>query len=287
VSASELLIHPITERQLVAFQQAPSHALLVVGPAGSGKFSLATQLAEAMLELKPGAFETYSYGSIIRSDAGKAIGIEAVRTLEQFLSLKIPGNQLPNRVVVIENSHLLSVEAQNALLKTLEEPVEGAVIILTASHPQALLPTIRSRVHTIPVHQPDRTTIEHYFIRQGYNKTVVQRALAISGGLPGLMQALLAESDHPLLAATEKARALLSQPLHERLLHVDELSKDRAQSQAVIFILGQMAHQGIQNAQGAAINKWQVIQRSSYEANEALRNNGQPKLVLLNLALHL
>jgi hypothetical protein len=287
MSAPKLLIHPVSQRQLEAFQQAPSHALLLVGPAGSGKFTLALQLAENILKLEPGTFGTYSYGSIIRPEAGNAISIEAVRTLEHFLSLKIPGKALPNRLVIVEDSHLLTIEAQNALLKTLEEPVEGTVIILTAHHPQALLPTIRSRVQTITIHQPEQSTVESYFAEQGFETTAIHRALAITGGLPGLMQSLLSETDHPLLVATEKARTLLSQPLHKRLLSIDELSRDRPLALGVIFILGQMARHGVQHAKGSAAQKWQTIQRSSYEASEALRNNGQSKLILLNLVLHL
>jgi hypothetical protein len=99
------------------------------------------------------------------------------------------------------------------------------------------------------------------------------------------MHALLSDEEHPLLAATEQARELLSQPAHQRLLTIDALSKQRALAADTIDILQQMAHVSLRTARGDAAKRWQAIQVASYEAAEALRKNAQPKLVLTNLVL--
>ncbi len=284
---AELLKHPETIRRLKAFQAEPAHALLLTGPEGSGKYSLAREVAESVLGLEPGSFETDAYGLVIQPEAEKAIGIDAVRQLEHFLSLKVPGREGYNRAVIIEAGHQLSLEAQNALLKTLEEPVAGTLIILTAAQPQALLPTVRSRLQTIAVHRPEVNETEQFFIAQGYDGAAVHRAVAMSGGLPGLTHALLSEPEHPLSQAAETARELLSKPVFERLVMVDSLSKSRSQARAVVFMLQQMAQYGLLSPQARAAKRWQAVQQASYIASEALANNAQPKLVLMNLALQI
>ena len=206
MSNLNLLLHPSTQQQTSAFLDEPSHALILVGPAGSGKLSLALQLSGQLLGIDTSAVSDYAYVKIIRPLEGKAIGIEAVRELEHFLSLKVPGRQRFNRVVVIENSHLLGVEAQNALLKTLEEPPTGTLLILTTAHQQSLLATIRSRSQQIVVNRPEIRALSTYFSKQGFDASAIQQALAISGGLPGLTQSLLGNTDHPLLLATIRAR---------------------------------------------------------------------------------
>ncbi len=284
---SELLLHPVTSRQIQAFAAAPSHAVLLAGPSGSGKLALAVNLTETVLELPSGSFADYPYKMHITQPDGKSIGIETVRLLEHFLSLKVPRKASHNRVVIIENAEALTLEAQNALLKTLEEPPAGTMIILHVTEQQALLPTIRSRCQMIVVKRPDRTAAEAHFLGLGFAKSRVAQAYVISGGLPGLLLALLDQSDHPLLKATDQARRMLSTSSYERLLYVDELSKQRPLALQTTQILQQMAHISLQTASGSAADKWQRVLTAAYQATEALSASVQPKLALSALMLSL
>lgn len=281
---SDIVVHPLTQKHLDSFGKTPAQAIMLSGPTGSGKLTLATRLAETILGLPPDSLSSYSYAVTISPVEGKSIGIEQVRELEHFLSLKVPTKAPYNRAIIIENSHLLTIEAQNALLKTLEEPPEGTIVILTASHDKSLLPTIRSRVQSVAVQKPPKQALEEYFSSQ-FEPKVISQSHAISGGMPGLMHALLSDEEHPLLTATEQARQLLSQPAHERLLSVDYLSKQRALTSGTIDILQQMAHVSLRTAKGDTAKRWLAVQVASYEAAEAMRKNAQPKLVLANLVL--
>lgn len=283
----ELILHQTTRRQLEVFVKKPAHALLLVAPTGSGKRTLAIRLSEMILGLDADSFEDYPYKMLVADQEGKAIGIEAVREIERFLSLKVPDSDIKehNRPIIIENAHLLTLEAQNALLKTLEEPPQGTFIILTSNSEQALLPTIRSRARLLAANRPEQSDVEAYFQAKGADAQAIRQAFAISGGLPGLMQALLGESDHPMMAAVQYARQLLSQPVYERLLSVDELSKQKQLALDVTFILQQMARVSLQTATGHAADKWQRILSASYDAGGALSGNAQSKLVLTNLML--
>lgn len=283
----QFVLHPLTRQQLEAFQASPHHAVQLIGPAGSGKASLAIELASALLETESSNFISYPYKMHVQPEAGKAIGVEKVRELEHFLSLKVPTSQQANRVIIFENAQLMTEEAQNALLKTLEEPPEKTIIILTVSQSQALLPTVISRLVSLQVHKPDKAALEEHFLGKRHGTERIAKAYAISGGLPGLMHALLESEVHPLLRATETARQLLRQSTFERLSQVDSLAKDKNYARNVCFILQQMAHAALQNANGIAARKWQLVLAHSYQANEALQQNASPKLALTNLLLHL
>ncbi len=281
---ANLLLHPLTETQVAAFLTQPSHAVLLTGPTGVGKRVIADHLAAEILETTQ--VHNYPYLRVIQPEAGKAISIEAIRELEHFLSLKVPTQNTVNRAVIIEDSHLMTTEAQNALLKTLEEPPQGTVVILTAVHEQALLPTIRSRAQTLAIKRPDHDALAAYFDDKGFATQHIEQSYAMSGGLPGLMHALLEDAEHPLVEATKMARGLLSQTVFERLSQVDELSRNRQLSEQTLFILQQMAHVSLQKTSRANAKRWQQVLQATYEAATQLASSGQPKLVLTNLMLH-
>lgn len=278
----EIVLHPQTSKQLQAFNDKPSHALLLVGPGGSGKLSVAKIIAETTLDIP--TITDHPYSLHIVPD-GASIGIEAIRRIEQFLSLKVPGKQPYRRAIIIEQAQKLSTEAQNALLKNLEEPPSDTIIILTATHASGLLPTIRSRTQTIIVNQPDREALSKQFLE--IDPPVYNRAYAMSGGRPGLLSALLSESDHPLNQAADYARQLLSKSIYDRLVLVDALARNPELAANVTLILQQMAHVSLQTATGSTSKRWQNILAASYEASESLASSVQPKLALTNLMLHL
>ena len=284
---NSLALHDHTKEQLDRFAAKPSHAILLHGPKGSGKAALARLLAARLLGISAQDLQSFPYKVVVSSLEGKAISIESIRTLEHFLSLKVPTSAAYNRFVIIEDSDLLTHEAQNALLKTLEEPPEATFIILTSSTKEALLPTITSRLQEIIVTKPPAQKLIDHFTAAGFSETDIQQVYAISGGLPGLMQALLSDSDHPLKPATLTARLLLQQTAYERMLQVDELSKHRQLAIDVLYILQQMAHARLQVTTGSQFTKWLKILSASYTARNELQNSAQPKLVLDALMLKL
>lgn len=82
------------------------------------------------------------------SPINKAVTIGQIRDLKAHIYQKPFKSKY--KFIVIESAHLLTIEAQNALLKTLEEPPSHAVLVLEAKNKETLLPTIRSRVVKIP-----------------------------------------------------------------------------------------------------------------------------------------
>lgn len=277
-----LALQATTASQLASFVSTPSHAVLLTGATGIGKRAVAEHLADLLLQHSYRSLAEHPYTRIIASDDGKMIGIETIRELEHFLSLKVPGQSVIKRIIIIDQAQLLGLEAQNALLKTLEEPPLDTVVIMTAPSVQSLLPTIQSRLQTIAIHKPSKSDLI-----LAMPSTSFEASYAISGGLPGLLHAMLNNQDHPLRAAVATARLLLGQSGYERLLQVDALAKDKLLAQNTLSILQQMAHISLQSAQGPASKRWQGIMSASYQAAEALSNSGNAKLVLTNLLIQL
>lgn len=291
----KLVLHPITEAAVQAYIKQPSHALLITGAPGSGKGSLSQTIVSHIFKLdssRPESYQSHPYIRIVRSAEGKAIPVDTIRELQQFLSLKVPTANPGNiqRAIIIEDAQLLTKESQNALLKTLEEPPADTILILLAPSIEALLPTIQSRVSTLAVLPPGVERLKAHFAGEmQYDAEAVSRALMLSGELPGLARALLdGKTDHPLAEATTHARGILGSKTYERLLLVDSLSKQKQLCFDILFVISQMSRVALMNAATeAAAQRWQRVLLATYQAEQQLGRNTQAKLVLTNLMLAL
>ncbi len=286
---SNLVFHPTTKLSVDQFIASPVHAVALTGPQGSGKGSVAQYIAQQLLGLNLAAFERYAYKQTLQPEKSQSITIDQIRELQRFMTLKIPGSSSTSRIAIIEKAHLLTLEAQNALLKLLEEPPEGTVLILTVSSNDGLIPTIQSRLRYLHVMPPKLDDIKRYLEAQGAHPAEIERALAISGSLPGLTQTLLgADQTHPIFEATDYARRVLQSKVFERLTMVDSLSKQKQLCTDMLYVMQHMARAALlKQPEAKAQERWRHIIHAAYEASERLERNAQTKLVLTNLMLEL
>ena len=102
---------------------------------------------------------------LIDAEDGKSIKIEQIRYMQEKIAEKpIASNK---KVYIINNSDTMTKEAQNCLLKTLEEPPEYAVIILVLANENNMLNTIKSRCTKIMFNPISKEEIIHYFNSNG------------------------------------------------------------------------------------------------------------------------
>ena len=120
-----------------------SHAYMFEGPNGIGKNTMARELAAILLEME-NLFNSPDYIEI--KPDGNSIKIAQIRKLQSDILVK-PYKSY--KIYVIDEAQKMTVEAQNALLKTVEEPPKYAIIILITDNKESLLDTIKSRCEII------------------------------------------------------------------------------------------------------------------------------------------
>lgn len=136
-------------------QHKVGHAYLFSGPRGTGKTSVARILAKALNCENPNVdgepdgtceacirIQNGTSLDVHEMDAASNNGVDAMRDLVSRTALGTPGRW---KVYIVDEVHMLSTAASNALLKTLEEPPAHVVFVLATTDPQKVLPTIRSR----------------------------------------------------------------------------------------------------------------------------------------------
>lgn len=127
------------------------HAILFSGPRGTGKTTLARIFAK---EIGVADVDLYEI------DAASNRGIDDVRALKEAVHT-LP-YESPYKVYIIDEVHMLTKEAFNALLKTLEEPPEYVVFILATTEEEKLLDTILSRCQVFRMRAPSREALAQF-----------------------------------------------------------------------------------------------------------------------------
>lgn len=171
-----------------------SHSYLMIGISGIGKKMLATEFAKAILCTQQGEICNHCKSCIefdsnnnpdflcIEPD-GNSIKIEQIRELQKKIQEKpIISNR---KVYIIDDADFMTKEAQNCLLKTLEEPPEFAIIILIGSNENAFLTTIKSRCMIVHFNPIDDTYIKKYLKEQYQIDNISQNMLDVFQGSIG------------------------------------------------------------------------------------------------------
>lgn len=277
-----LYAHPQTKNDIDRYLNAPSQTLLLAGPVHAGKGYVARYLADKLLGKQVQASSLHVYD-------GASSGIDEVR--EIIKSLKYTAlNKNDQRIIIIENIDRIGHEAQNALLKILEEPPDNTIFIATTSELNAVLPTVVSRMHQINIRSLSLDQAKGTFADIASNDEIT-KAYHLSSGVLALMINILKTEQHDLLDAIQWAKDILQLSAFERLLLIDDLAKKKGDELGNYMLgLQKVIRASILYGKSLSSNdvKRRVGQLSEVmQAREDLKVNVSPKLVLSNLFLSL
>jgi DNA polymerase III delta prime subunit len=288
----DLLFHPKTRMQIENILNNPPHGLLIAGESGSGKQTTAQSIAAELLGLSLDKLQGYAYFYEL-NPSSDSISIDDIRSLQQFLKLKVPSgkNRDVKRIIIIHGSERMRHEAQNSLLKTLEEPPLDTILILTVNQAQLLLPTISSRVINLEILPVSEKQSTDYFSKNAESMVNIAKFYALSEGQAGLLSALLHEENHPILESVRLAKQIISEPVPNRLKRTDQLAKDKHEVKSVLDALRRVVHAALSASskqhKAASIKKWHVMHVAILRSINLLKHNPNMKLLLDDLFLNI
>ena len=222
------------------------HAYLFTGPEGVGRKTIAIRFAQALNCLQTpekGVFcgtcrncrqiQSLTYPDLsylIPEEGHREVLIDQVRSLQHTLALSPYAGTY--RIALLPDFQRATVQAANALLKTLEEPPGKVILLLTASAPEGLLPTIVSRCEVIRLKPSSIESAQKFLaINKGIPGNEASLYAHLSGGRIGAA-IRFAENSDDLLSRTEYLETLLNlltAQLTERFKLAEEIIKGRSQ----------------------------------------------------------
>ncbi|GAB4500666.1 MAG: DNA polymerase III subunit delta' [Anaerolineales bacterium] len=219
------------------------HAYLFTGPGGVGRRTLAIRLAQAIncpTPLAPGIpcqtcrvcrqIEAGQHADLMVIQAeseGATLKVEQVREVQRFLSLR--PYQSPFKIVIFLRFQEANDNAQNALLKTLEEAPAYGLLLLTADNAEQLLPTIVSRCEVLRLRPLSVPALTEFLRARDIAPEKADLLAHLSGGRPGYALRL-AHDEKALAFRAEKLddlRQLLTAKRRERLAYAEKLAKEK------------------------------------------------------------
>jgi DNA polymerase-3 subunit delta' len=230
-----------------------SQAYMLIGEPGMGKKTIAESFAESILceERKPGEYEhcgkcrschqvetgNHPDCIFVTHEKSNLISVDEIR--EQLVSdVEIKPYQGSKKVYIVPDAEMMNEQAQNALLKTLEEPPEYAVIILLVANTDLMLPTLLSRSIKLPLAPlPDQVIeeklIKDYYIQKYRTSSIVKFA---RGNLGRAIE--MSENDDFIEdknTASDIMKKVVKTESYQWKDWIDELSKDKVR---LPFFLG-------------------------------------------------
>lgn len=297
------------------------HAYLVVGPEGVGKELLARLAAQAAnceageterpcgacpacAQILRGSFADVFFvrpqsdwvarGTVNKGDLegapSREIRVDEVRQLARRLSFALVRGR--RKVAIVSPADALNERAQNALLKTLEEPPPQTTFFLVTAQPDLLLPTVRSRCARLPLGPlPDEVVAARLQAGGVPAAEALERAKAAAGSL-GQALALSGEALRARQELLEKAAAALDAPDERDALDLaDALAEREPAAELAGALAGRVRDDLVARAEGDGAGASPPVLLRAHElvreVREALEQNGNPRLQLERLLLGL
>ena len=214
-----------------------SHAYILAGDKGIGKSKIAREFAmELICEKHTGCGEcpacrqfladAYPDFFYMDADGKESIGIDRIReNIVNDVSIRPYHGKV--KIYIIDEADKMTVGAQNALLKTIEEPPEYVVILLLVRNMSLLLETIRSRCIKLLLSAVSNDRIKSWLVEKGISEDVATVVASYSNGAPGIAKAMAESEDFAGMynQNVEFLKKISEASINDILLFIEELKK--------------------------------------------------------------
>lgn len=215
-----------------------SHAYILAGDKGVGKSKIAREFAMELIcernhtaccqcpacrQFLANAYPDFFY---MDADGRESIGIERVR--ENIVAdVGIRPYHGKVKIYVIDEADKMTVSAQNALLKTIEEPPEYVIILLLVRNISLLLETIRSRCIKLLLSAVSKDRIKNWLVEKGTNEEIATVLASYSNGAPGIAKAMAESEDFVVIYEknVEFLKSISEVNINDILEFIEELKK--------------------------------------------------------------
>lgn len=211
-----------------------AHAYIILGASGTGKKTLALLIAAAA-ECEHRHDENYPLPclvcpsckkilagnspdiAIISREDKQTIGVDKIRNIQS--DVYIASNEQINKIYIIEEAHLMTLQAQNAFLTTLEEPPKNVIFLLLSENNEQLLETIKSRAQTLVIEPVEKEDIEAYLtehfpkakkLKDTSPESFAEIIASAGGSIGNAIAYLDTKTQHQLLSRRETVKKFLS-----------------------------------------------------------------------------
>lgn len=272
------------------------HAIILEGQRGTGRFTMAASIAKTLVCDSKNACgachncrqaEKLTHPDVLVYAPDKTVfTVDKVRKINEDALVK--PNQAACKVMILQNCEQMNAEAQNAFLKTLEEPPGKVQFILITTNSKMLLDTIRSRCAIFTVVPPDFAEGLQFLCNRGYDKEKAEAALIDCEGNIGRALAML-DGQHNSLGINVSELMLLaaSDKTVELLKVFTPLERDRNKMLLLLEQLAQFTAKAIRDYAvgrraecGFSMSGLLALQEAISAADTALQQNGNKALLL-------
>ena len=218
-------------------KQSISHAYILAGDNGIGKSKIAREFAmELICEKHTGCGEcpacrqfladAYPDFFYMNAEGKESIGIDRIReNIVNDVSIRPYHGKV--KIYIIDEADKMTVGAQNALLKTIEEPPEYVVILLLVRNMSLLLETIRSRCIKLLLSAVSNDRIKSWLVEKGISEDVATVVASYSNGAPGIAKVMAESEDFAGMynQNVEFLKKISEASINDILLFIEELKK--------------------------------------------------------------
>lgn len=271
---SKLIINDTTKNDVNSFLSSPSHALMIVGSTGNGSAELAQAIALELTGQNEISAQLPQLMTIKPNKHGN-ISIEDVRAAWSFAKVPTGDDFKKRKCVSIYGANTMTLEAQNSLLKLLEEPPEYMHFIMTVPSKLSILPTIDSRAQKIELKPLAKDKFIEAMTKSVDQKLASQLFLATNGEIYKALN--VQKGDSPALF---RAKEIIALEPFERLNAAGKALSDREEALALTRDLFRLSFIGLGQSvkAGKSGKSWLKIAKSTEKTIYNLESNGSVKL---------